>query len=119
VVIFWDITPCIMLKVNRRFVGTYRLHLQGRRISRARYREKHTANRSSTLKMEATCSAETSIDCQRTTRRYIPEDGALLNIHMEFCWRYLLVEASEAPDMANSKFFIKTNTIGQTAFVPV
>jgi hypothetical protein len=27
--IFWDITPCTPLKVNRRFGGTYRLHLQG------------------------------------------------------------------------------------------
>jgi hypothetical protein len=34
--IFWDITPCSPLKVDRRFGGTYRLHLQGRRISRAR-----------------------------------------------------------------------------------
>jgi hypothetical protein len=33
---FWDITPCSPLKVNRRFRGTYRLHIQGR-ISRARY----------------------------------------------------------------------------------
>jgi hypothetical protein len=29
----------------------------------------------STLKMEAICSSETSIDTRRTTRRYIPEDG--------------------------------------------
>jgi hypothetical protein len=28
--IFWDITPCSPLSVNRRFGGTYRLHLQGR-----------------------------------------------------------------------------------------
>jgi hypothetical protein len=34
--IFWDITPCSPLKVKRRFGGTYRIHLQGRRISRAR-----------------------------------------------------------------------------------
>jgi hypothetical protein len=34
--IFWDITPCSLLKVNRRFGGTYRLHLQDRRISEAR-----------------------------------------------------------------------------------
>jgi hypothetical protein len=27
--IFWDITTCSPLKVNRRFGGTYRLHLQG------------------------------------------------------------------------------------------
>jgi hypothetical protein len=28
---------------------------------------------SSVLKVEATCSSETSVDCQQTTRRYIPE----------------------------------------------
>jgi hypothetical protein len=28
---FWDITPCSPLSVNRRFGGTYRLHIQGRR----------------------------------------------------------------------------------------
>jgi hypothetical protein len=31
--IFWDITPCSPLSVNRRFGGTYRLHLQVRKIS--------------------------------------------------------------------------------------
>jgi hypothetical protein len=30
---------------------------------------------SSTLMNEATCSSETSVDFQRTARRYIPEDG--------------------------------------------
>jgi hypothetical protein len=34
--IFWAITPCSPLKVNRRLGGTYRLHLQGRRINKAR-----------------------------------------------------------------------------------
>jgi hypothetical protein len=29
---------------------------------------------SSTLKMMATCSSETSVDCQRNIWRYIPED---------------------------------------------
>jgi hypothetical protein len=33
--VFWDITPCSPLKVNRRFGETNRLHLQGR-ICRAR-----------------------------------------------------------------------------------
>jgi hypothetical protein len=31
--IFWDITPCNPLSVNRRFGGTYDLHLQGRKMS--------------------------------------------------------------------------------------
>jgi hypothetical protein len=34
--IFWDITPCSPLKVNRRFEGTYRFFLQDRRTSQAR-----------------------------------------------------------------------------------
>jgi hypothetical protein len=35
--IFWDITPCSPLKDNRRFRGTYRLHLQDR-TSRTRFK---------------------------------------------------------------------------------
>jgi hypothetical protein len=33
--IFWDITPCSRLKVNRRFGGTCRLYFQGQGISQA------------------------------------------------------------------------------------
>jgi hypothetical protein len=33
--IFWDITPCSPLKVNRRFGRTSRLHLEGGRIIQA------------------------------------------------------------------------------------
>jgi hypothetical protein len=28
--ILWDLMPCSLLKVNRRFGGTHRLHVQGR-----------------------------------------------------------------------------------------
>jgi hypothetical protein len=31
--LFWEITPCSPLKVNRRFGGMYHLRLQGRSIS--------------------------------------------------------------------------------------
>jgi hypothetical protein len=34
--IFWNITPCCPLKVDRHFRGTRRLHRQGGRISQAR-----------------------------------------------------------------------------------
>jgi hypothetical protein len=37
----------------------------------------------SNLKMEATCSSQTSVDFQRTTRRYIPEDRTLHNHRCE------------------------------------
>jgi hypothetical protein len=30
-IIFWDVRPCSLLSCNRRFGGTYRLHLHGRR----------------------------------------------------------------------------------------
>jgi hypothetical protein len=35
--IFWGITTFSLFKINRHFGGTYRLHLQGRRICRGRY----------------------------------------------------------------------------------
>jgi hypothetical protein len=38
---------------------------------------------SSTLKMEATCYSEKSVDIQQTTRRYIPEDRILEKV---VCW---------------------------------
>jgi hypothetical protein len=34
--IFWDITPCDPLKVNRRFGRTYGIHIQGQRLNQAR-----------------------------------------------------------------------------------
>jgi hypothetical protein len=70
--IFWDMTPCSLLSVNRRFVGTYLLHLQ-----------------SSAWYLLHSCFLLglffypedggdmflRSIDCRRTTRPCIPEDG--------------------------------------------
>jgi hypothetical protein len=76
--IFWDMTLCSPLSFNRRFEGTYRLHLQGRR------------NKSSTLKMKAICSSETSVETQCTTRRHIPEDDTLHNHHCENLKSYKL-----------------------------
>jgi hypothetical protein len=88
---FWDIMPCSPLSVNRRIGWTYRLHLQGRKN---KFSEKPASKQvaillvtcllaeliSSTLKMEAICSSDTSVDTQRTKRRYIPEDGILKNM---------------------------------------
>jgi hypothetical protein len=84
--IFWDITPRSPLIVNRRFGGTYCLHLQGRKNKPSKKPACHLLSHwflaqliFSTLKMEAICSSETSVDTQWTTRRYIPEDGTLLH----------------------------------------
>jgi hypothetical protein len=61
--IFWDITPCSPLKVNRCFGGTYRLLLQSRRISRARNQRESRW--------------QAMLDIQRTTGHYIPEYSTL------------------------------------------
>jgi hypothetical protein len=66
-IIFWGITQCSLLKVIGRFGGTYRLHLQGRRISRARNQ----------LESRWKAPAFTMVAFQRSTRYYIPEDRTL------------------------------------------
>jgi hypothetical protein len=76
--VFGDITLCSPLKVSRHFGGTCRLRLQGRRISQERNQREAGSKQNRAyfliLNMEATCSSETSVDFQRTTRRYISED---------------------------------------------
>jgi hypothetical protein len=103
--ILWDIPPCIPLKVNRRFKGTCRLHLQDWRIRQARNQNETAAGTplltscfmlvsclsfSSILKMEATCSSETSVDFQRNTRRCISENRTLHNYCRENLRFYVL-----------------------------
>jgi hypothetical protein len=44
----------------------------------------------STLKIKAMCSSETSVDTQRTTRRYIPEDGTLHNHRCDNLKSYII-----------------------------
>jgi hypothetical protein len=82
--VFWDMAPCTSC-VNRRFGGTYRLHLQGRKIPErgsrvSRWLQTAHAGSSltdfSTLKLKASRSSETSVHT-RSTRRQIPENGIL------------------------------------------
>jgi hypothetical protein len=76
--VFWDITPCSPFKVNRRFGGTAEqadLPPAFPLVSCLAYY--------STLKMEATCSPETSVDLQRTTRHYISQDETPYNHRCE------------------------------------
>jgi hypothetical protein len=73
--IIWDITPCSPLKVNRRFEWTYPLHLQGRKISRARNKRESRWHFTlvscsayfSTLQMKAICSSKMLVDFQLAT----------------------------------------------------
>jgi hypothetical protein len=57
-IIFWDMTPCSPLNC----------HLLARWFAKSI---------PSTLKMEAICSSETSVETQRTTRHHILEDDTL------------------------------------------
>jgi hypothetical protein len=34
--VFWDVEPCKSCEMNRLFIGTYLLHLQGRKFSERR-----------------------------------------------------------------------------------
>jgi hypothetical protein len=81
-IIFWDVTPCSLLRFNRRFRGTYRLHLQGRRKDFQQVSRCLMKFFSSILNTEAICSSETSVASQQTTRRHIPEDDTL---HYQLC----------------------------------
>jgi hypothetical protein len=68
--VFKDVTICSLLKVNLRFGRTCHFHLQGRRINQER-NQRETGN-SREIRF-----CETSVDFQRTTRLYIPEDRSL------------------------------------------
>jgi hypothetical protein len=122
--IFWDITPCSQLKVNRRFGETWRLHLQCQRIRRKRnqrenlfclppeFRLVSCSDYSSTLKMEAVCSSETSVDFQRTTRRYIPQDRTLHNHRCENLKSYTVIFIFTAARILN---LTKTEAVPSTS----
>jgi hypothetical protein len=77
---------CSPLKVNRRFGGTCRLHLQGRRISRARNQCKS--------RWQAELS-ERSVDFQRTTRRWF--SWLLCNVTCDISFRSAPVGEHRTP----------------------
>jgi hypothetical protein len=95
--VFWDITLCNPLKVNRYFKRTYGLHLQGWRVSQERnYYETGSKQRlltscfmivscvaySSIMKTEVTYSSERSVDSPQTTWHYVPENRTF---HNHYC----------------------------------
>jgi hypothetical protein len=91
--IFWDILPCNPLKIDRRFGGVkYSLLFQSRRLIQARNQQEEDSELallatcfilascftySSTLKMGAIHSNETSVDFHLNMKRHIPEDRTL------------------------------------------
>jgi hypothetical protein len=69
--VFWDIAPCSLVEVYRRFRGAFCLHHQGDESL-------------ITLMMEAASTCETSVNFYQTTRRINPEDSHLHNFHYLF-----------------------------------
>jgi hypothetical protein len=57
-IVFWDVVPCSLVEVNRRYTGTYCLHHEGDHDD------------------EGSIS-ETSVNFYQTTRPNIPEDSHL------------------------------------------
>jgi hypothetical protein len=76
--VFRDITPCILLEMNRRFGRDCRLHLQ------LYLPATFTLAHSCTLKVEATCSSEGLVASQRCTRRCAPEGTTVRDPRCEF-----------------------------------
>jgi hypothetical protein len=77
-IFFWDMTLCSALSCTRRFGGTYRLHLQGRRIV-----QQLNALHDVISQKKILCSTETSGATQCTTRRHTPEEDTLQNHRCE------------------------------------
>jgi hypothetical protein len=78
--IFWHITPCSPLKVNRRFGGTF-LHLQLRKISLAKNQREAGSKQCNRLtgimyfiENRREMKDNKSVGFQSTTRRYTLED---------------------------------------------
>jgi hypothetical protein len=70
--VLWDIMPSSPLKVNQRFGETYRLHLQGWRLSQARnHHEAGSKQRPSPSQM--------LVNFQWTTCHFVPKDRTLPN----------------------------------------
>jgi hypothetical protein len=83
--VFWNTTSCSQLEANRRFWGTYRLHLEGRRISQGRNQHETGREQSSACYLLHTKRPwrlrrqdTPSINFQLTTFRDMPEDSASL-----------------------------------------
>jgi hypothetical protein len=96
-IIFWDVTPNIVVQFYWRFGETYRLHLQCLRASQWSNHEESSGKQSrlascffllpwltssSALKMRAVRSSEIVTNFYGTTQHRIPEDGILLYDHV-------------------------------------
>jgi hypothetical protein len=77
--VFWDVAPCSLVDIDRRFRGTYCLYHQGDELETG----SHVSNQFFArglliaLMMEAVSTSKTSVNFYQTTRRNNPEDSHL------------------------------------------
>jgi hypothetical protein len=81
--VFWDITLCSPLKINRRFGETCVQAKEETSIKQVASRALIPVGLFFDTEMKMTCSFETSVEFQWTKRRYIPDDGTLLDHRCE------------------------------------
>jgi hypothetical protein len=80
--VFWYVTPCCPVGINRLPRGTYCFHLQGRRVSQVNNKQdlclmlalllEVCFTYSSIMKIETVRSSETLVNIYQITRCYIP-----------------------------------------------
>jgi hypothetical protein len=66
ITVFWDVTPCSHVEIQRRFGGKPRLYLPSRRVSQARQQQAAGGNQ-----LLVSCFSETSLDGLHVTSQKI------------------------------------------------
>jgi hypothetical protein len=83
-IIFWDVTPCSLLRCNRRFGGTYRIFCLPPAYLLVLLKFFFDPEDGGDMFL-----SETSVASQQTTRLHIPEDDTLHNHRCENLKSYI------------------------------
>jgi hypothetical protein len=102
-IIFWGVTPCSLLRCNRRFGGTYRLHLQGRRKFQRKPASKQVASSIYMLELFSTqchnfewCAGRKMEDSPSTVIAEFSQTGET-NYRFSLCYEMCLIAVAVGP----------------------